>query len=121
MCDWTGAFLRTVTRQLNAGSINLVTHNSETTAITFLNFEEICFSMLSDETWMKDKNLTFHHPDPRNCLPVNGHLTCIKDEEIYQNTLKETCTMPEDFCLGIKLFIGATYILMFIPIGYLTQ
>ena len=83
--------------------------DSETTTVTFFNFEEMCFSLLSDETLMKDENLTFHHPDPRNCLPVNGCLTCIQDGEIYQNTVKETCTKPEDFCLGVKLFIDATH------------
>ena len=44
-------------------STNLVAHNSETTTVTFFNFEEMCFSLLSDETLMKDENLTFHHPD----------------------------------------------------------
>ena len=39
----------------------------------------------------------------------NKKITGIEDGSVYQETAKRLCKEPEDFCLGIKLFIDATH------------
>ena len=83
---------------------------SESTVVTTFDFEQMCFSLLTDNSIMRDENFTFAHDDPRTFERLNEERTnCIEDGLVYQNTAKEICKQEKDFCLGIKLFIDATH------------
>ena len=78
--------------------------------VTTFDFESMCFSLLTDDTIMKDENFTFINDDPRIFNQTNNtKITCIEDGSVYQEIAKRICKEPEDFCLGIKLFIDATH------------
>ena len=80
--------------------------------VVCFDFQEMCYSILSDETIMQDENYTFRNDDPRSFSRKGNdsmYLQCIEDGIIYQDTATYICESEEDFCLGIKLFIDATH------------
>lgn len=84
--------------------------DTTTELVTTFDFENMCFSLLTDQTVMKDENFSFVNDDPRNFTrSTNKKITCIEDGLVYQNTANSICKEKNDFCLGIKLFIDATH------------
>ena len=78
--------------------------------LIFFNFEQQCFSLLTNPELMKDENLSFPNNDPCDYRREDkNNLTCIEDGDLFQDTAKSTCKFSNDFCLGIKLFIDATH------------
>ena len=83
---------------------------SKSTVVTTFDFEQMWFSLLTDNLIMRDENFTFVHDDPRIFERLDKERTnYIEDGLVYQNTAKEICKQEIDFCLGIKLFIDATH------------
>ena len=86
--------------------------NESIVKVVCFDFQEMCYSILSDENIMKDDNYTLRNNDPRNFVckgDDNLYLECVEDGIIYQDTATCICLSEEDFCLGIKLFIDATH------------
>ena len=89
----------------------LVLCNNQQIQVSVFDFEQMCFSLLTDDKLMVDENFTFPNDDPRDFKRPDSKdtLTCIEDGELFQSTAAKTCTDKDDFCLGIKLFIDATH------------
>ena len=96
--------------ELSPKSRKLVLSTREKITINFFDFEQQCFSLLTDTDLMKDENLSFPNDDPcefeRHDSTV---LSCIEDGDMFQESAKSVCRQRNDFCLGIKLFIDATH------------
>ena len=83
--------------------------DKEASMVTTFDFEQMCFSLLNDESIMPDENFIFIDDDPRIFERRDTTTTsCIEDGDLFQNTAGEICKQKNDFCLGIKLFIDAT-------------
>ena len=88
----------------------LKTSQNEVTTVNFFDFEQQCFSILTDQELMRDENLTFPHDNPCKYIRLNTDtLECIEDGDVFQATADSVCNYSNDFCLGIKLFIDATH------------
>ena len=89
----------------------LVLCNNQQIQVSVFDFEQMCFSLLTDDKLMVDENFTFQNDDPRDYKRPDSKdtLTCIEDGELFQSTAAKICTDKDDFCLGIKLFIDATH------------
>ena len=96
--------------QLSPMSSKLVLSTREEITINFFDFEQQCFSLLTDTDLMKDENLSFPNDDPCQFERHEPNvLRCIEDGDMFQHTAKSVCRKANDFCLGIKLFIDATH------------
>ena len=87
----------------------LLSHN-QTTVVNYFDFEQQCFSLLTDKELMIDDHFSFPNNNPcdyerkdKNCL------SCIEDGDIFQKTASSVRELPNDFTLGLKLFIDATH------------
>ena len=84
--------------------------NNRQTLVNYFDFEQQCFSILSNPDLMSDENLSFPNDNPCHYSRVNKNvLNCIEDGQLFQDTAASVCKYPNDFCLGIKLFIDATH------------
>ena len=96
--------------ELSPKSSLLVLSTRKEITINFFNFEQQCFSLLTDTDLMKDENLSFPNDDPCEFERHDSSiLRCIEDGDMFQETSKSVCKKENDFCLGIKLFIDATH------------
>ena len=88
--------------------INLKT--SGMTNVSLFDFEQVCFSLLSQPSLMQDDNMSFPNDHPCSYIRQDRNtLSCIEDGDMYQSTAASVCRHNNDFCLGIKLFIDATH------------
>ena len=89
----------------------ILTDEISTMNVVCFDFEQMCYSILSDEDIMSDGNLTFPNKDSKQFQRLdNDKLSCIEDGDMFQNTAKVMCREhSNDFCLGIKMFIDATH------------
>ena len=84
--------------------------NNEETSVNYFDFEQQCFSMLTNPDLMSDKNMSFPNTNPCDYVRKNiNDINCIEDGQLFQDTAASVCKNPNDFCLGIKLFIDATH------------
>ena len=84
--------------------------NNEETSVNYFDFEQQCFSMLTNPDLMSDKNMSFPNTNPCDYVRKNiNDINCIEDGQLFQDTAASFCKNPNDFCLGIKLFIDATH------------
>ena len=96
--------------ELSPKTNQLVLSTTEEITINSFDFEQQCFSLLTDVDLMKDENLSFPNQDPCNYRRSDSNvLECIEDGDMYQQSAKSICKDEKDFCLGIKLFIDATH------------
>ena len=90
----------------------LILSDNRTINVTHFDFKEMCFSILNNNFLMKDTNFTFPNENPcdyKRSKSQGNSLACIEDGSVYQTTARRLCVKPNDFCLGIKLFIDATH------------
>ena len=97
-------------RKMIPQSSSIQLHNGQTCLVNHFDFEQMCYSILSDSNIMQDDNFNFGNNNPE-CFrkSKNDILSCIEDGEMFQNTLSEVCHDTHDFLLGIKMFIDATH------------
>lgn len=85
-------------------------HSGDPCKVSYFDFEQMCYSLLSDESLMTDSNMSFGNNNPAPFQKQqNSTLSCIEDGDMFQNTMNDVCTEPKDFLLGIKMFIDATH------------
>ena len=85
-------------------------HDGKNSKVNHFDFEQMCYSLLSDETIMKDSNFSFGNNGTEAFKkPRTNTLSGIEDGEMFQNTVESVCTDEHDFLLGIKMFIDATH------------
>ena len=91
-------------------SSTICLHSGNPCKVSYFDFEQMCYSLLSDESLMTDFNMSFGNNNP---VPFqkeqNSTLSCIEDGDMFQNTVNHVCTEANDFLLGIKMFIDATH------------
>ena len=85
-------------------------HDGNKCNVSHFDFEQMCYSLLSDKSLMKDSNFSLGNNHPKQFQKVNVDImSCIEDGQMFQNTIGEVCVNEEDFLLGIKMFIDATH------------
>ena len=85
-------------------------HNGTKCKVNYFDFEQMCYSLLSDQYLMRDSNFSFGNNNPMAFQKnKNPEMTCIEDGSLFQNTISEVCQDENDFLLGIKMFIDATH------------
>ena len=87
--------------RLETGDKSMVNH---------FDFEQMCCSILSDTTLMKECNYAFGNNNPTSFRkPSSNILSCIEDGDMFQRSIRHYCHDEHDFCLGIKMFIDGTH------------
>ena len=97
-------------RKMEPSFQNIVLHDGRKCKVNYFDFEQMCYSLLSDQYLMRDSNFSLGNNNPiafqKN---KNQQMTCIEDGSLFQNTIAEVCQDDNDFLLGIKMFIDATH------------
>ena len=84
-------------------SSTICLHSGNPCKVSYFDFEQMCYSLLSDESLMTDFNMSFGNNQP---VPFqkeqDSTLSCIEDGDMFQNTVNHVCTETNVFLLGIK-------------------